>query len=139
MGSYTQFFFNATLDLRDHPEVLKLLVHIRKHEYDLLIKPDHDLFSTERWDSLFHCKNWDEHTMGMRLYHCVGKEGRYDLKINSEFRNYDSEIAKFVDWIHPYVAGRKKRQYVGWHLYEHAERRTNIYILRYQEKAYEIY
>lgn len=139
MGTYTQFFFKAKLDLREHPDIARMLIEVRNRKDDSYEYPDHPFFKSERWLMLFHCGNWDDNVMGMRIYLVPGRQEIYELRIESEFKCYDNEIEKFVDWIYPYVAGRKKKQYVGWFFPEFWDHRNNIYILRNQEEKYSLY
>lgn len=58
------------------------------------------------------------------------QSGRWVIELDTEFKNYDGEINKFIEWISPFVVGRKRNQYIGWYKGEGPSERTNIYIQR---------
>lgn len=142
MGSYTEFRFRAKLRNDTPFEVLALLSRVII-ENDLglptgtvffhsedVFKPDidHPFFKCERWEMLFLSTNWDENMQGGKFYF----DNRYwVLDIHTEFKNYDNETEKFIDWISPYVVGRKKKQYVGYEKHEMMDFRNNFYIERH--------
>lgn len=62
-------------------------------------------------------------------------DGGARLEFACEFKNYDGEIASFLDWIAPYVRQRfgkrnrgRRMVWVGWLRPECAERHRNIFI-----------
>jgi hypothetical protein len=88
---------------------------------------DHPFFKCQRWFMLFLSKNWDDNLGGGKFF----KDGDYwVIDLDTEFKNYDNEIKKFIDWVSPFVVGRKKKQYVGWYRGEDGQNRINIYIER---------
>jgi hypothetical protein len=42
----------------------------------------------------------------------------WTIDIFVDFKDYDNEIEKFLNWILPFIAGRKKKQYIGWSCYD---------------------
>jgi len=139
MGYYTEFIFKATLK-KDTPENIISLLNRVINERDLghdkvlfdtedVFKPDlnHEFFKCERWYMLFLCTNWDETMQGSLFY----KEKDYwILDIHTEFKNYNGEIDHFIDWITPFIVGRKKKQFVGSWQGEQMDSPINIYIER---------
>jgi hypothetical protein len=138
MGNYTEFIFKAKLrqDTPDNViEVLKRVLIDRDlgHNKTLFTTKDvstpdidHPFFKCNNWYGLFLCTNWGD-IQGGRMY----RHGFYwKLDIHTEFRNYDSEIEKFVNWITPFVVGRKKKQYLGCYRNENMNAPINIYIER---------
>ena len=125
MGTYAEFYFKAKLRKDTHGKVLYTLQQLMAFE---LLKLNHEFFECERVEQLFHSTNGNDYCSGMSLT----KQGDYPLlEIHTEFKNYDSEIEKFIDWISPYVVGRKKKQYVGYYNYNIWEiEKQNIYITR---------
>lgn len=87
---------------------------------------DHIFFQCERWYFLFLSTNWGS-TEGAKFYR---SGNHWVLELDTEFKNYDDEIEKFVDWITPYVAGRKKKQYIGNYRVEYSDHPINLYIER---------
>lgn len=137
MGTYTEFAFKAKLRKDTPTEVIKFLqqtvdgnIGVEKglfHDCDGP-KPEilHPFFQCSRWYMLFLSTNWGN-ISGSSF--CL-ENGLYVLNIHSEFKNYDDEIDLFIDWIKPYIIGRKKREYVGYYLGEWMVQRSNIYIER---------
>lgn len=137
MGHYTNFRFKAKLRIDTPKEVLTLLDNtINKGITDKVIftsedipRPaiEHPFFDCRRWYMLFLSTNFDKSLQGGRFYL---KNNRCVLDIHTEFKNYDDEIDQFMDWIKPYVSGRKKKQYVGYEKPEWSDTESNLYIER---------
>jgi hypothetical protein len=138
MGHYTTLVFKAKLK-KDTPEqVIQLLerVLIQKDlglgdktmfsfEDVFKLEIPHLFFQCERWYMLLTATNWDDKMQGGSFY----KKGDYwALDLHTEFKNYDNEIDHFIDWVTPYVVGRKRKQYLGWWQSEGCEYKINIYI-----------
>lgn len=64
-------------------------------------------------------------TKGGKFYH---NGGQWVLELDTYFKNYNDEIEHFVDWIAPYVGGRKKKQYLGWSKGEDRSDRDYIHV-----------
>ncbi len=139
MGYYTELKFKAKLK-QDAPEnvvnILKKVIneHNLGHDKTLfksedVFKPklDHPFFKCERWYMLFLSTNWDDQMQGGKFYE---ENGRWVLDLHTEFKNYDSEIDHFFDWIKPFIVGRKKKQYVGYWRRESMDSRCNLYVER---------
>lgn len=129
MGFYTELKFDAKL-LRSTPIEIILLLESLINLQDSSIPDasfiDHEFFDCTSWYKIFLPSQFletQENTLDFQ-------NGRYIISIHSEFKNYDQEIEKFVDWIKPYVIGRKKKQYVGYFRNENSNNKTNIYIER---------
>jgi len=139
MGFYTELKFKAKLKKDTPDDVINLLNRVI-NERDLghdkvffksedVFKPDldHSFFKCPRWYMLFLSTNWDPDMQGGKFYE---KDGRWVLDLYSEFKNYDSEISKFLEWISPYIVGRKKKQCVGYSKGESWDYRENLYVTR---------
>ncbi len=138
MGHYTEFSFQANLRKDTPSEVINLLNRV-VNERDLghdkvlfktsdVFKPefDHVFFKCDRWYMLFLSTNGCE---GMKTTFSKVKN-YYELSIHSEFKNYDDEVDYFMDWIKPFIVGRKKKQYVGYWKSESSPTEINLYINR---------
>lgn len=148
MGHYTEFRFKAVLKqypMEPDDAVIGLLKRVLI-DGDLgiandkilfgsedVFKPeiDHPFFQCDRWHMLLLSNNFDDKLQGGKLY----RKGKYwVLDIHTEFKNYNDEISNFISWIKPYIAGRKKKQYVGYWRGEWNGEGTspqiNIYIYR---------
>ena len=137
MGYYTELKFKAKLK-QDTPDnvvsILKRVINERDLGHDKVFfksedvfKPeiDHPFFKCERWYMLFLSTNSDDQKQGGKFYE---ENGRWVLDLHTEFKNYDSEIDHFFEWIKPFIVGRKKKQYVGYYRGEYAEAQTNLYV-----------
>lgn len=116
MGSYTQFFFAAKVN--DEPAVIDVL-RFMLFGGDRPALPDHPLFKTDRWDCMLRME--DLHVAKLQK----GFMDKWSVVAHSNFKNYDNEIDKFVDWIRPHLCGLGPDM-IGFKLYEHDENPTII-------------
>lgn len=139
MGHYTRFNCNITLK-KDTPELIIDFFKRVLIDRDLghnkvmfssedVFKPEfeHEFFKCDRWYMMLLSNNWDNTIRGSKIYF---KNNYWHIGIDSEFKNYDNEIDKFIDWITPYIVGRKKKQYLGYYKPESIREQINIYINR---------
>jgi hypothetical protein len=139
MGNYTELKFKAKLK-QDTPEnvvnILKRVINERDLGHDKVFfdtedvfKPelDHPFFKCERWYMLFLSTNFDNEMQGGRFYE---ENGRWIISLHTEFKNYDGEIDYFFEWIKPFIAGRKEKQYVGYWRGENMDSQCNLYVER---------
>jgi hypothetical protein len=86
---------------------------------DEVFKPfiDDPFFIAPRWYQLLH---------GSFIRHAV--TGNYLLILDAEFKNYDGELQKFLDWIIRYVSNRKRIMYLGWWSHEGIDDRMPIHL-----------
>lgn len=140
MGLYTEFHCNVILR-KDTPDDVLLLISHSIYDPDFmtiyidarnnietphpLTLPDHPFFKTERWDRIFGC-----HYDLAAPYFIKTKAGYYRLSIGCSINYGFHEIQEFIKWITPYVAGRKKKQYIGWLKNEDQDYRVNEYVER---------
>jgi hypothetical protein len=140
MGYYTSLKFKAKLKHDIPEEVLgilkrvlieKCLVPSYKKLFNSqdVFKVDikHPFFQCERWFAVFLFTNCDNSKKGGKLYQ---KNDSWIIDLDTEFKNYDDEIENFLDWISPFIAGRKKKQYVGFYQGEDSDSQVNLYIKR---------
>lgn len=141
MGHYTELKFKAKLK-QDTPgnvvNILKRVINERDlglgHDKVLftsedVFKPelDHPFFKCERWYMLLLSTNWDDKMQGGKFYE---ENDRWVLDLHTEFKNYDSEIDHFLEWIKPFIVGRKKKQYIGYWRSEDMDSQINLYVER---------
>lgn len=140
MGYYTELKLNIKLKKETPDNIIEFLKKVlidkdigvdNKFLFKSgdVFKPwfSHDFFKCQRWYMLFLSTNWDEDMQGGKLRE---DKGNWTVNLHTEFKNYDDEIDKFMDWITPYIVGRKKRQYVGQYQGENMDNPINIYIER---------
>lgn len=115
MGSYTRFNFKARLNKDTPNNVIKLLDDCINNNADC------------DWDTLLTGLNGNEDIKGGAFY----KSGKYyTLRIDTEFKNYENQLKQFLDWIKPFIVGRKKKQYIGYHEWLDGEGDNRIYIYK---------
>lgn len=128
MGMYTELVM-AT-EIKNDPNIISVLQFmlgdtdsIKPH----FTIPEHPLFKTERWKSMLCCDSYyfagtthcelecDNLGSGCKLCY---------LTIRTNFKNYDSEIDHFLDWLSPYIV---TNGFLGYERYEEFENPTLIY------------
>jgi hypothetical protein len=126
MGMYTELHYNVELQKDTPQDVLAMLAFMVRDRDDEPALLDHPLFACERWRYLFTMDSYyfaaDTHST-LRLDD-ISKQ--YYLCVRSNLKNYDDEIAKFVDWIDPYVDAYPG-DFLGFFRYEETETPTLIY------------
>lgn len=104
MGDYTDLEIRVKLRSDVPAEVLRLLEAANDPRYDIETYrplPDHELFSTSRWDWIVSAVG----TSGEYAANGIlvdGEDGRY-VERKCSLKNYDSDIEKFLDWLSPFV------------------------------------
>jgi hypothetical protein len=97
MGMYTDYAlkFSIKKESEDFDLIMSVMEHMMGSRKVLTRTPDHPLFKTVRWDIMANSgrsfKKKDEHF------------GNVDFMLIGEFKNYEAEIDKFIDWITPYL------------------------------------
>jgi hypothetical protein len=126
MGMYTQLHFAAKLRKDVPAEVVEVLRFMARGTEGAPQTPDHPLFSTERWRCLFTMDSYyfDADTRSTMRFD--GVLGAWLLNVQSNVKNYDGEIEKFLDWIDPYLA-KYPGDFLGYSRYEETEQPTLIF------------
>jgi hypothetical protein len=141
MGCYTEFHAKMILRKDTPDDVVLILMHSiydpnfyaawidhRNNIYGPhpVILPDHKFFTLERWENIFmHSAFLYDAPKCIRT-----KSGYYELEVHCDINYGHEEVQEFIDWIKPWVAGRKKTQYLGWWTNENIRYRINEYIER---------
>jgi len=123
MGYYVKFESKKICLRKDIPEWL--IQFFLDTDVSKVENPDHALFKTDRCSSLF-CN----HSVIRPYLFRKGNNGYYELSLYCEIKYGWDEIRAFADWITPFVAGHKKKEYIGWMQGEGRNYRENIYIER---------
>ena len=118
MGMYTEFHFNAEVRGSSPAsviEILKFMVDGTVSEPEE--KPCHPLFRTDRWEGMLRCDSYyfAADTNSTFRYDTISKA--YFLCVRCNFKNYDDEIQKFIDWIKPYIVA-EEGDFLGFYRYE---------------------
>lgn len=97
MGMYTDYAlkFSIQKENKDFDLIMSVMDHMMGSKKVLVRTPDHPLFKTLRWDMMANSgrsfKKEDKHF------------GDVDFMLIGDFKNYEDEIAKFIDWITPHL------------------------------------
>lgn len=123
MGMYTEL--NISLELKkDVPDaVIGALLYMTGQNGVL---PDaylqevskHALFGNTRWKFMLQGNSYyfDMTPQHVMRYDDIGEA--YILSVRSNFKNYDDEINKFIDWIKPYT---ETKGFIGYSRYEESD------------------
>lgn len=87
---------------------------------------EHPFFETKRWRTVFA-------TYGYHWYsepYLTKTKNGYILELHTDINYEDGELDTFIDWIKPYVLGRKKKVYLGWFERDEDYEKTNVYVIR---------
>lgn len=87
--------------------------------------PEHPLFATRHWPMLLQGASSYHDTGGSKLVHETIGAGYWQLNIDTSFKNYDDEVAKFLDWLSPFDIGYD--QFRGFYQFEYDKHPTLIY------------
>jgi len=103
-----------------------LLFMVRVTGVEPVNLPSHTLFSTDRWDSMLITGSvyfkGDTHST-VRLDE---DDEQYHVTIRTNFKNYQGEVEKFLEWITPYIDALDG-DFIGYSRYEETEVPTLLY------------
>lgn len=126
MGMYTQLHLASTLKPDTPIEVIETLKYMLGDSDLPPTNLEHPLFNTERWVIMLRCDSYyfDTDTRStLRMDH-IGSE--YVLNVMSNFKNYDSEIDLFLEWIDPHL-DKYEGEFLGYSRYEEFEQPNLIF------------
>jgi hypothetical protein len=113
VGYYTTIKTKPIILRKDLPEEIVNFIHneIYGEAYnENAWHPEHKLFTLKRWTVLFaHCSGNEPPPYFKKL-----PNGYYELFLHADINYGFEECQEFAKWITPYVAGRKKNEYIGW-------------------------
>ena len=125
MGMYTELNIGVKLYSNTPENILDIL---RYMVGDINIEPDdkpnHPLFETDRWRMLFMSDSYYFDGITNSVLDYDGITEAYYLTVRSNFKNYDDEINKFLDFIRPYL---DTKGFLGYYRYEEDEYPVLIY------------
>lgn len=124
MGMYTEFHYNVQL-VKDCPDsVFAILRYMLAEGKKPDALPDHDLFKTSRWESMFSSDSYYFATDTLSTLR-RDESGDWFLCVRCNVKNYDSEIEKFINWFAPYVDNVD--ELLGFYRYEETIIPTLVY------------
>jgi hypothetical protein len=127
VGMYTEFFIKCRIS-GDAPEnVIGILTNLFTEEEVIYTVPDHPFFKCERWHyignggSHYFSPNSNSSFVYNQIANC------FFLCSRSDFKNYDNEIGKFLDWIKPHIDDNVGT-FIGYSHYEEDPKPRAIYV-----------
>lgn len=123
MGMYTEL--NIGVNLKgDTPENIVEILKYMLGDIDTVKTTDHRLFETKRWHMMLVCDSYyfDGRTDSSIKWNDISEE--YELNVRCNLKNYDDEIALFLDFIRPYLV---TEGFLGYTRYEEYDDPTLIY------------
>lgn len=120
MGMYTELVLKCQIQDNLPDDVRAVLKFLFKEGKEPAVLPDHEFFKCHRWSGIGHGSSFYHHPKAMSDY-WTGHDnddnrGGY-LFSRSDLKNYDNEIANFIDWFMPYI-DEVDGQCIGWEWYE---------------------
>ena len=117
MGMYTELIFKGETKA-DLPEDIKVLIeYFFGNEIESIPDnfelPKHEFFKCDRWRSVGKCSSYYHFPINIVDHIKDSFNNHYYVFSRSDFKNYDNEIALFLDWIKPHM-----EEFNGWHWYE---------------------
>ncbi|MCY7679903.1 hypothetical protein MH122_13955 [Bacillus pumilus] len=130
MGMYTELVCAFQL-IEETPrsiiDILEFMTGQREVQPNDL--PDHDLFSNEtRWKWMLQS---DSFYFDGKTYSKIENDmivGTCYVSIRCNLKDYDDEIAKFIDWVSPYIQKDHDRYFIGYERYEEDREPTLIFV-----------
>lgn len=116
---YPLFFMRAELRRDTPPHVLRILSYIVGEITSAPDSPpDHPLFDCKRWQWLGTCSSAYFPAGARSSLSTADQWSGPVLVMFANLKNYDDEIAKFFDWIDPYLC-TPPGGFVGYSLFEY--------------------
>lgn len=111
MGMYTELHLCVRMNPNLPKEVVDILHFMVGHSDEMPSieddgLPDHPLFRTGRWFFMLRSDSYYFAMLPNAEFQFDDIANQYYLSIRTNFKNYDDEIAKFLNWIMPYVEYR---------------------------------
>ncbi len=125
MSLPTEIRFKIKLRIDTPKEVIQLINKCLDREYPKEIPSNH-FFKTEKWFNLFSTMGYD----GYEQPYLKEIKNGYELKIHTDINYEKDELDTFIEWIKPYVFGRRKKVFLGDKLPDYDCERTNVYLYR---------
>lgn len=116
MGTYTELVFEGRTVENIPSEVAEVLGYLFSEERGSIPKylPKHSYFLCDRWEHIGDTNSYYHIPMSVsKIRQDVNYRTSYNIFTRCDLKNYDNEIAKFIDWISPYMG-----RYRGWYLQE---------------------
>lgn len=125
MGMYTELVLKCGIKDSAPKVVIDVLDKLFNGSVDEVeVLPDHEFFKCPRWECIGSC--WSYYHIPFALSKFQHDEISKDLFSRSDLKNYDNEIAKFIDWLMPYI-DEEPGYCIGWSWYEEETKPTLLF------------
>ena len=125
MSHITNIKLKISLTKETPKELILWLNKCIEENYDVRYE-NNSFFETERWTKMFA-------TYGYEWYdkpYIKEVKNKYELLLFTDINNENDELNTFINWIAPYVHGRKKKVYLGCYRRDGEYVDTNVYLYR---------
>jgi hypothetical protein len=125
MGMYTELYMSASLRPSTPTLVTDVILYMFNRDTEEPEElPEHPFFECQRWDMLGSCSsyNFSAFALSKAIADEIGRAVYFTTR--SDLKNYDDEIALFIDFIKPYI---EDDGHIGHYRYEEDEEPTLIY------------
>ncbi len=128
MGMYTELVFKASIRADIPDPVHAVLRHLFADGDRPSALPDHPLFQCSRWGQIGRGSSFYHTPFALSQYDNPNDPGAKDGYIfsRSDLKNYEQEIAHFLDWVDPYI-DEMPGFCIGWAWYEEADQPTLVF------------
>lgn len=130
MGMYTAFHFNADVSNANESDI-RILKYMTGQIPFYEETPEHPLFKTPRWRHMLQSSSYYFQSYTHSVVYEYPSWG-HGLSVTCDLKNYDDEVAKFLDWIMPKIKAAP-RKFLGYWMYENDERPTLIFYPEHTE------
>lgn len=127
MGMYTELVLKCQIK-EGVPRQVKEVLHYLFVDQTTGVPecPNHPFFKTPRWNFVGSSGSFYHHPKPVTHLYEVDYADFMYIFSRSDLKNYDNEIALFLDWINPYL-DHMPGECIGWTWYEEEEQPTLIY------------
>lgn len=127
MGMYTELVLKCRIKEKPPRQVKEVLHYLFVDRYsDMPERPTHPFFQTPRWHMIGGSSSFYHHPKATSSMYEVDYSDSIYIFSRSDLKNYDNEIALFLDWIDPYL-DNLPGECIGWTWYEEDEQPTLIF------------
>lgn len=127
MGMYTELYIACRIRGDVPIEVINILNHMFSVDAEPEKLPEHDFFKCHRWGCLGTGSSYYFVPESVSCFRRDSINSGYTLISRSDLKNYDDEIAKFIDWIKPYIEG-EPYDHIGHYRYEENDKPTLLFL-----------
>ncbi len=117
---YTELYICCKIKKELPGDVLAILNHLFSENWPKITStelPEHEFFKCDRWSCIGSMASYYFVPESINLFKYDDIGNYYTLISRSDLKNYDNEIAKFIDWLMPYIE-MDSGDYIGHYRYE---------------------